>query len=618
MKKSRWLIVSGLLAIVCTPVFPADYGEVVNSGIILLEQGMAEEAIKVFESARRIQPSSPEAYYYLGKAYYSRGKRTEALENYSKAVELQGSNPDYHYSIALLYLSEGKTEDAVARLNKVIEIAPLSIAGKYAVRLKQAINADRGNSEMVQKWSRIEEERRKQLELEQQQKEQTTQTPEGVPPEFIGMMPEGQQKPEEIVKLPVEQIIKRIRFGTGTVRLRSSSVLRLYEQAELAKVSTDITELIQLIKEQPPVRKNLINSLGKAALPEGITTILGIIRNKDELYDIKIVCLESISKIKTQEVSGVLKSMLKEMVDKRVAERAAAKKNIDEITSKLDSLAARKIKLNNDVNQEEQKRNEINQKLDVTQYDMPPDMMPGGLTVSGAQKPLTSEKEIIKLRAEVRKIEASIQAKKEEIAKTDTESTELEKQKARYVALLEAKEKKVTDITMPIAMQSAEPVPGEMIMPGMEPQQQYAYQETDEDKNEVVFALQAMRAIGDIRDKDGLPAVKRGWDEYGIENERIYYLLTLARLGDYTGIKNLADRLKDDYPQDIATEVRLRTGIIEVIGEYIAKKPDGQMLGLIEFLSEEGAYPEIKGVASSVLRALAKPAPERKKPEAVD
>ncbi len=611
MKRNRWLIIPGFFVIICTMVFPADYREVVNSGVILLKQGMPAEAVRIFENARSMQPSSSEAYYYLGEAYYSMGKRTEALENYNKAVELQGSNPDYYYSIALLNLSEGKTEDAIAKLNKVIEIVPVSITGKYALKLKETINADLGNKEMIQKWLRIEDERKKQLDLEQQKKQDTGKTPEGMPPEFAGM-PGEEQKKEEIAKIPIEQLMKRIRFGTATVRLKSSSVLRLYDQAELVKVTPDIIDLTQLIKEQPPVRKNLINALGKAATPEAITTILDIIQDKDELYDMKIVSLDSLNKIKTQQVSGVLKNILKAMVDKREAERAAAKKNIDEITAKLDSLAARKIKLNMDIGLDGQKKAEIDQKLQFT--DVPPEfqMMPPGTTAPGVQKPLT-EKEITKLREDGRKIDESIKQKNEEIAKIDRDSTDLEKQKARYVALLQAKEKKITDITMPINVQPAGPSPEEMMMPGME--QQYTYQETDEDKNEVVFALQAMRVIGEIRDKEGLPVVKRGWNEYGIEKERIYYLLTLGRLGDFTGIKNLVNRLKEDYPQDIAEEVRLRTGIIEVVGEYIAKRPDVQMQGLIEFLSEEGSYPEIRGAASSVLTAIAKPAPEKKKPE---
>lgn len=612
MKKNRWLIVLVFFLAVCTLSFSSDYREVVNNGIILFQQGMFEESLKVFESAVNMQTSLPSAYYYLGEVYYNLGNLTKALENYNRAVELQGSNPDYHYSIALLYLSEGKIEESLTELNKVIEIAPLSITGKYALRLKESISADKGNKDMFQKWLRIEEERRKQLELEQQQKQSTEQTPEGMPMEPGGIMPGGEQKKEEeVVKIPVEQVIKRIRFGTKTLRLNSSLSLCAYDQAELIKVCPDIIDLVHFIKE-PPVRKNLITALGKAGTPEAITTILGIIQDKNELYDIKIVCVESINKIKTQEVAVVLRTVLKSMVDKRESERAEAKKKIDEITTRLDTLAARKIKLNMDINHEEQKKSEIDQKLQFT--DIPPEfmMMPPGTAAPGAQKPLT-EKEIMKLREDSRKIEESIKKMREEIVKIDYESADLEKQKSRYVALLQAKEKKITDINMPVGMQMGV-VPPEGIFPGMEPQQG-TYQETDEDKNEVVFALQVMRTLGEIRDKEALSVIKKGWDEYGVEKERNYHLLTLARLGDFSGINDLVTKLKEDYTQDIAEEIRLRTGIIEVIGDYLAKRSDNQLQGLIEFLSEEGAYPEIRGAAESVLTAITKSVPEKKKSE---
>ncbi len=606
MRKIKFFIVPGFLFLFSSLVFPADYIETVNNGVILLKQGMSEDAIKVFESARSMQPSSSEVYYYLGEAYYSVGRRTEALDNYNKAVELKDTNPEYHYSIALLYLSEGKTEESLEKLNRVVEIAPVSITGKYAGKLRDAIKADIGNREMIQKWLRLEEERKKQLELERQAA-QSVRTDGMQPPEFAGMIPgEEEQKEEEKEKLPVEQVIRRIKFGTDTVRQRSSASLRRYEQAELINVSGDIIELVKQIKE-PIVRKNLMNALAKATTPEAVTALLNIIQDKEELFDIKIVALDSVKKVKTPEVSGVLRNTLKAMVEKRESDRAAAKKNIQEITAKVDSLEARKIKLNMDAGQEEQKRNEIQQKLQYS--DIPPDYMMGP-PVAGAPKPLT-EKEILKLRTDMQKMEASIKSKREEILKIEAESAELQKQKARYEALLRAQEKKITDITMPAGTLPPVPSPELNMYQGME--QQYMYEETPEDKNEVIFVLQAMRVLGENRDKESLPVIKKGWTEYGVENERIYYLLSLARLGDFSGMPNLVKRLQQDYPQtQPEEEIRLRVGIIETVGEYIVQKADAKIQGLIEFLSEEAAYPEIKGAASSVLASIAKPPAEKK------
>jgi hypothetical protein len=623
MRKNKTLVIMGIFFLICPlVVFSAEYIDIVNEGVILLKQGLAEEAINTFEKARKMKSDSSEIYYYLGEAYYLAGKRTEALENYKKAVELQDSNPDYHYSIALLYLSEGKTDEAIKSLNRVIEIAPVSITGRYAGRLKKELDTDAGNKEMVEKWIRLEEELKKKMELE---KAKTVGTVEGVPPEFAGMMPgeEGEQKEKEkIERIPVEKVIKRVKFGTDTVRENSSASLMGYEQTELIKVSKDMIELIQNSKSA--VKKNLINAVGKVATPEATDALLEIIQDKDELFDIKIVALSSVKKVKTEKVSETLTNTLKTMVEKREKERAEAKKNIQEITTKIENLEANRIKLTMDINQEELKKNEIQQKLQFS--ELPPDfaMMPQGQTAPDAPKPLTV-KEIQKLRADIQKIDDSIKKKREESVKAEMELSKLLQQKGKYEALLLEREKKITDVTISGTETAVAPPPGPEfgVPPGMEPYgpefgmaMPVRYEETDEDKNEVVFALQLIRAIGEMKDKKGLTSIRKGWDEYGIEDQKIYYLLALARLGDFNSIDTLVARLKKDYPQQQTQqweEISLRKGIIEVMGEYIAQKPDNQLIGLIEFLSEESEHSEIRGAASSVLISTAKPKPPEKK-----
>jgi len=475
---------------------------------------------------------------------------------------------------------------------------------------------------MVEKWIRLEEELKKKMELE---KAKTVGTVEGVPPEFAGMMPgeEGEQKEKEkIERIPVEKVIKRVKFGTDTVRENSSASLMGYEQTELIKVSKDMIELIQNSKSA--VKKNLINAVGKVATPEATDALLEIIQDKDELFDIKIVALSSVKKVKTEKVSETLTNTLKTMVEKREKERAEAKKNIQEITTKIENLEANRIKLTMDINQEELKKNEIQQKLQFS--ELPPDfaMMPQGQTAPDAPKPLTV-KEIQKLRADIQKIDDSIKKKREESVKAEMELSKLLQQKGKYEALLLEREKKITDVTISGTETAVAPPPGPEfgVPPGMEPYgpefgmaMPVRYEETDEDKNEVVFALQLIRAIGEMKDKKGLTSIRKGWDEYGIEDQKIYYLLALARLGDFNSIDTLVARLKKDYPQQQTQqweEISLRKGIIEVMGEYIAQKPDNQLIGLIEFLSEESEHSEIRGAASSVLISTAKPKPPEKK-----
>ncbi|MCX8082047.1 MAG: tetratricopeptide repeat protein [bacterium] len=600
----------------CLSLLYADYTDFIKEGILLLNQKRISESIKAFEKARDMKPSDPYAYFYLGEAYYAIGKKKEALDNYNKAVEIDNTNPDFYYSIANFYLSEGNYEEAIKSLDKVIEIAPASIKGKSARKLKEEIQRQLENREMLQKWAKMEEEIKKQKEeKKEEQKQEPFPGPPGaavLPPEFTGMIP-GEATGVKEEKLPVEQLVKRIKFGTATTRQNASTLLLAYEQSELLKVVPDIIEIIKQNNE-PAIRKNLILALGKTETPDSIDTILKIIQDKNELYDIKITALDSISKIKSESVIVTLRNTLKSILDKRENERIEAQKNIKDITSKLETLEAQKIALNMQLTQEEQKRNEIMQKLQMS--DLPSEFaVPPGIPQPGGNKSLSIQ-EIQKIRNEMLKTETSINKKREDLAKTDQQIIELQQQKSRYEALLQAREQKRTDIVVTtsstpvtaLAPRTGVPVGPPGFETGM-PTEIARYEETPEDKNEVVFALKLIRTLGKMRDRQGLSIIKKGWEEFGVENEQIYYLLTLARLGDFTGIQTLISRLGQDYPNgevELREEIDLRKGIIEILGEYITQKPDPQLQGLIEFLSEEGIYPDIKEMASSVLVSITK------------
>ncbi len=612
MKNLRLLAITILFAV--SPLFAADYVEMVNSGLIFLKQGMAEEAIRSFEDARDIQPSSPITYYYLGEAYYMAGKNSDALDNYKKAIELEDSNPDYHYSLAQLYLSEGNTEQALEELTKTTEIAPSSIKGKQALRLKEKIQSSLGNKEMVEKWARLEEEGRKKKEEE---KTAPAQQEGNMPPGFEGLMRPGEAEvKQEEVKIPIEQLMKRVKYGTESVRQKSSAILMGYEQPELMKVATDITDLV-VHDRNVTVRKNMIIALGKTATQEAADTLLGVIKDKNEKYDIKITVLDGLSDTKTEDVAATLRNVLKTMVEDRETARAEAKKNIQDITTKIDNLEAQKIKLNMDISEQRQKVSELQMKLQFTEMPMGGEVFTPGMqpTRASGSSATMNVQEIQKLRTEIRKIEDTIKGKETEIAKTDAQLADLMQQKGKYEMLLAKQEKKRTDISMPGRVEPVVQQPdfaGPPGMSGVRPDffpgyAEVRYEETDEEKNEVVFALKLLRTIGEMRDTQALSTVKKGWDEYGIDTERIYYLLTLARLGDFSGMAALIERLGQDYPQDAQSgEIALRRGIIGMLGEYLIQNPDARLKELIEFLSEEDSYPEIRGAASGVLSSMAK------------
>jgi len=585
-------------------LFAADYMDFINEGLILLTQRKTEESIRAFEKAKSIQPSSPYPYYYLGEAYYAMGKTKEALENYNKAIEIDKNNPDFHYALAHLYISEGNYEEAIKSLDEVIKIAPLSITGRLAKKLKESLQAKREEKEIVQKWFKMEEEAKKK-QVEENKETETKGTAGMMPPEFGGSISTETQKEE---KIPVEKVIKRIKFDTEKVRLQSSSLLPGYEQADLVKVVPDMISIVKESKEIP-VRKNVLLALGKTETPEAIDTILKIIQDKNELFDVKISALDGIAKLRKEDITTVLRNTLKAMVDQRENERVEAQNNIKDITTKLEDLEAQRIALSMQINQDEQKKYEIQQKLQIG--SAPPGIPTGFGPLPGVPQPqgmpgALDIKEIQKLRTELQNLEASLEKDKTDLANTEKQVADLQQQKGRYEALLQQREQKRIDISITgpaIQQPQFGPMP-EFGQPGMGTP---VYAETSEDKNEVIFALKLIRALGNMRDREALPVIKNGWDEYGVESEKIYYLLTLARLGDFSVIPVLVERIGMDYPQDnIAEEIELRKGIIEVLGEYLAQKPDQKLLSLIEFLSEEGPYPEIKGAASGVLASLTK------------
>ncbi|RLI52561.1 MAG: hypothetical protein DRO93_14840 [Candidatus Thorarchaeota archaeon] len=209
----------------------------------------------------------------------------------------------------------------------------------------------------------------------------------------------------------------------------------------------------------------------------------------------------------------------------------------------------------------------------------------------------------------MKNIDKQIEGKKERLTEIDEKLKNLQEKRRRYQMLLARKGGKVK-----ISAPTYRPQPSsEMIPPGMEQEFMpgYAPQEkTTEEENEIIFAMKLMITLGEMGDKEALPVIKKAWKEFGVSNYRTYYALTLAQLGDYSRIRILLARLKQDYPQtqEKDTEVKLRADIIKVLGQYLKTNPDKEIIGLISYLSEEAQYPEIKKVASNVLATL----PERR------
>jgi len=589
----------------------------VNLGLSYLKIKDYERAISYFNQAKNLSPDNPVVYYYLGEAYFRKGDLKKAMEYYKEAIEREPTNPGFHYSLGYLYLAQNDRKKAIEEFNKVLKIAPQSFIGTKAKLIKEQIEKNMREESLSNKWAKLEEEERKKLEEEKKKKEKEgKQGPGQMEVAKEGEMPIGPGMPDMIEKkeeIPIEKLVKRIKYGTKSLREKAAKSLPYYSSSDIAKVYKELMDMIEKEKNVE-VEKNLIKGLGKVNKAEVGEFILSLIQNEETPFEVKIIALESIGGIRTRNVMVALRTTLDNMVKRREREREEARENIENINNQIDKLQVEKITLGSEINKLQQDRNKIESKLQEGMMAAPPEAMGppemmGPPGAPGGQVRVLSKEEVEKLQSQLKNIDKQIEGKKERLTEIDEKLKNLQEKRRRYQMLLARKGGKVK-ISAPTY--GPQPSP-EMIPPGMEQEFMpgYAPQEkTTEEENEIIFAMKLMIALGEMGDKDALPVIKKAWKEFGVSNYRIYYALTLAQLGDYSRIRILLARLKQDYPQtqEKDTEVKLRADIIKVLGQYLKTNPDKEIIGLISYLSEEAQYPEIKKVASNVLATL----PERR------
>ncbi|MCX7916856.1 MAG: tetratricopeptide repeat protein [bacterium] len=574
--------------------------ELLNEGIIYLKTGDYDKSIKILEEATRTISDNADVYYYLGESYFRKGDSEKAISNLQKAISINSQNPSYYYTLAIVYISQNKNKEAIEALNKVISISPLGLYGKSAVRLKGEIESKEKDIEIVKKWEKEEIEERKRKEEMKKEKEES-QLKQGLPPTSETLPSEliqTQQEPEKN-KVPIITILKRIKFGREDVRKKASSEIIGYPSKEIEKVITDI---IEIIKNEgiPEIKRNLIIAAGKVNNPEVVDMLLDIIKNENELFEIRIVALDCISNLKSEKVVEELRYALTNMISRREREREDARRNIQDINQKLDDLTVRKIFLNSEIQNLNNRIAQIDSQL--FQEGTLPSEGPPAFTQGG--RALT-ETQIKKLREERRLNEEKINKNNEEIAKIDKELEELNVKKRRYEDLLELRKRKIDISSIGISTPITQIEYGKS--PDLPVGSIYSQGETDEQKNEIILAIKIINALANLRDTDSISIIKRAWREFGTPGLRIYYYIALGKLGEYRSIDLMVSRLKENYPQgNVEEEIYIRMNIIEVLGEYLKNNPDQGIKELIEYLVEEGEYPQIQNAAKKAISSLAK------------
>jgi tetratricopeptide (TPR) repeat protein len=93
-------------------------------GLALFHQGNYDEALKLFELARRTEPENPFAHNAAGAAYSQLGLNRPAVDSFGRAIALK---PDYaaaYYNRARAYLREAQYELAIGDFTWAIEQEP--------------------------------------------------------------------------------------------------------------------------------------------------------------------------------------------------------------------------------------------------------------------------------------------------------------------------------------------------------------------------------------------------------------------------------------------------------------------------------------------------------------
>jgi len=99
-----------------------------DKGVALYELGRLEEAIAVFSTAIRLDPTSSLALYNRGSAHLQQNQFEQAIADYTEAIRLKSGFFLAYMNRSSAYSYLGKLDDALADINEAVGLArPASI-----------------------------------------------------------------------------------------------------------------------------------------------------------------------------------------------------------------------------------------------------------------------------------------------------------------------------------------------------------------------------------------------------------------------------------------------------------------------------------------------------------
>jgi len=95
-----------------------------NLGIVLSEQGEAEQAIDHYRRAVDLRPDYAEAHYNLGRLLVEKGQLDDAIAHYERAAAINPADTEAQNNLGVTLFGMGRADDAIAHYRKALEIQP--------------------------------------------------------------------------------------------------------------------------------------------------------------------------------------------------------------------------------------------------------------------------------------------------------------------------------------------------------------------------------------------------------------------------------------------------------------------------------------------------------------
>ena len=95
-----------------------------NLGIVLSEQGEADQAVDHYRRAVALRPDYAEAHYNLGRLLVEQGQLDDAIVHYERATAINPADAEAQNNLGVTLFGIGRADDAIAHYRKALEIQP--------------------------------------------------------------------------------------------------------------------------------------------------------------------------------------------------------------------------------------------------------------------------------------------------------------------------------------------------------------------------------------------------------------------------------------------------------------------------------------------------------------